>query len=400
MDYTPSQEILDKYASVLVNFALNSGKGIKKGEVVFLQVPECAKPLLIALQKAVLKAGGHIITQFLPDETERYFYELAEDHQLDHFPADYLRARIDTIDHNVAILAEVNKQALKGILPEKIMRRSKAFKPYKEWRDAKENEGKFTWTLALYGTEAAAKEAGLTIEEYWEQIIKACYLDQDDPIAAWRKAYEEMERVKDKLDSLKIEKVHVEGGGVDLWVKLGSGRTWMCGSGRNVPSFEIFISPDWRGTEGYVEFDQPLYRYGNLIKGIRLEFKEGRVVKSSASEGEDVLKEMIMQENGDKIGEFSMTDARLSKITRFMAETLFDENFGGDFGNSHIALGNAYQDSYPGDPSKISKEEWERLGYNNSIVHTDMIHTRKRKISALLPSGNEIVIYENGKFLL
>jgi len=72
--YQPSLEILDNYADVLVNFALNHGHGIKKGEVVFLQVPESAKPLLRSLQKSVLKAGGHAIIQYLPDEMSREFF--------------------------------------------------------------------------------------------------------------------------------------------------------------------------------------------------------------------------------------------------------------------------------------------------------------------------------------
>ena len=177
MNYQPSKEILDKYASVLVNYGLNGCKGIKKGDVVFLQVPECAKPMLFALRKAVLKSGGYPIIQYIPDGFSREFYEIASDDQLTFFPAKLLRGRIDQIDHIISIEAEENPTELKGIDPKKIMKSSKAFKPYMEWRTKKENEGKFTWTLALYGTEAMAKEAGLNLEEYWEQIIKACYLD-------------------------------------------------------------------------------------------------------------------------------------------------------------------------------------------------------------------------------
>ena len=400
MVYHPDSKILEKYADVLVRFALNDGNGIKKGDVVLLSVPECAKPILIPLQKAVLKAGGHYITNYLPDETERHYYELAEEHHLDFFPDKLLRGRVDQMDHSISILAEPNKKELEGIDPKKIMRKSKAFKQLKEWRDEKENAGKFTWTLALYGTEAMAKEAGCSIEEYWAQIISACYLDLEDPIAEWRKVFGEVQRVQDTLNSLDIEDLHVEAEGVDLHVGIGKGRKWMGGSGRNIPSFEVFISPDWRKTDGYIEFDQPLYRYGNLIEGVRLEFKNGKVVSASAKSGEQVLKEMIATENADKIGEYSLTDVRLSKINRFMAETLFDENFGGEFGNTHVALGSAYKDSYPGDPSKVTKEEWGNLGYNESVVHTDIVSTRNRKVTATLASGEKKLIYENGKFTI
>ena len=88
--YQPSKEILDKYSDVLVNFALNNGQGIKKNEVVFLQVPEAAKPLLMSLQKTVIKAGAHAIIQYLPNEMQKDFFELASDEQLSFFPAKFL----------------------------------------------------------------------------------------------------------------------------------------------------------------------------------------------------------------------------------------------------------------------------------------------------------------------
>ncbi|MGH2851844.1 MAG: aminopeptidase, partial [Solirubrobacteraceae bacterium] len=170
--------------------------------------------------------------------------------------------------------------------------------------------------------------------------------------------------------------------------------------GRNIPSFEIFTSPDWRGTEGWIAFNQPLYRYGNLVRGIRLEFVEGRVVKASAEENEALITEMIATDNADRVGEFSLTDRRFSRITRFMAETLFDENVGGPHGNTHIALGKSYQDCYAGDPGSVSEEEWERLGYNDSRVHTDIVSTTNRTVTATLHGGGEQTIYADGEFVL
>src|SRR3989304_5600004 len=180
---------------------------------------------------------------------------------------------------------------------------------------------------------------------------------------------------------MKIKNLHVKGENIDLKVGIGENRKWMGGSGRNIPSFELFISPDWRKTEGKIKFNQPLYRYGNLVENIELEFKDGVVISSKASKNEHVLKEMIATENADKVGEYSLTDSRMSRITKFMAETLFDENVGGKYGNTHIAIGNAYQDSYPGNPSEVPKEQWEAMGYNDSSVHTDIITTEDRIVT-------------------
>ena len=123
-------------------------------------------------------------------------------------------------------------------------------------------------------------------------------------------------------------------------------------------------------------------------------------MESSADQNEAVLKEMIATEGADRVGEFSLTDKRLSRITRFMAHTLYDENVGGPFGNTHIALGRSYQDAYTGDPSGVAGEEWERLGFNNSSVHTDIVSTADRVVTARLRGGGERVIYRDGEFQL
>ena len=401
--YTPPQKILEKYANVLVNFALAGGKGIKKGDVVRIICPESAKPLYVELLKAVTKSGGHALGVYLPDSdgkynTSRDFYELADEAQLRFFPKKFTRGLIDEIDHQIGILSTTDPRSLKGIDPKKIMQVGEARKPAHEWMNEKENRGKFSWTLALYGAEAGAKEAGMSLETHWKEIINACFLDKKDPVKEWIRTQKEINRLTKKLTNLKIEKLHVKGNDVDLWVQIGKDRRWLGGRGANIPSFEVFTSPDWRGTSGWIRFNQPLYRYGNLIKGIRLEFKNGKVVKATAKSGEKVLREMIATKNADKIGEFSLTDSRLSRITKFMAETLYDENIGGKFGNTHIALGNAYQDGYNGNLIKMKKKDWVKCGFNTSSVHTDIISTVDRTVTAYLSNGKEKVIYKDGKF--
>ncbi|HTB69553.1 MAG TPA: aminopeptidase, partial [Solirubrobacteraceae bacterium] len=380
MTYTPPQDVLERYASVLVDFALGGGRGIRSGEVVRIAAPESAKPLYVELAKAVWRGGGHVISAYRPDDDEPYnlsrsFFELADDAQLERFNARYMRGLVDEMDHQVTVLADADPHALDSVEPAKIMRQGAAMRPLLDWRGEKENAGRFSWTLGLYGTPAMAAEAGISLEQYWEQIVHACFLDAEDPIARWREVGERVSAGREWLDSLQIERLHVEGEDVDLRVSLGERRKWLGGRGRNIPSFELFTSPDWRGTEGWIYCNQPLYRYGNLVKGIRLTFADGRVSEASAEQNEAVLTEMIATEGADRIGEFSLTDRRLSRITRFMAHTLYDENVGGRFGNTHIALGRSYQDAYAGDPSEVSPERWRELGFNDSTVHTDVVST-------------------------
>ncbi|HEY4525304.1 MAG TPA: aminopeptidase, partial [Candidatus Paceibacterota bacterium] len=284
----------------------------------------------------------------------------------------------------------------------KIMARGKALKPFMDWRHEKEWKGKFTWTIALYGTPAMAKEAGLSEKQYWNQIIKACFLDERDPIFKWRAVYRDIEKYRSRLNKLspRIDRLHAVGPDMDLWITLGEKRAWHAGSGRNIPSFEIFTSPDWRGTEGWIRFNQPLYRYSNKITGVELVFKKGKVVKSKAKTNEKLLKEMIATEGADKIGEYSLTDKRHSRITKFMAETLFDENMGGPYGNTHLALGMSYRDTYAGDVSKLTDAQARKLGFNDSSVHTDIISTTRRTVTAYLKDGKTKVIYKDGEFVL
>jgi aminopeptidase len=397
-EYSPSPEILEKYAKVLVNFALNSGKGVKRGEVVRLVVSESAKPLYVALRNQILKSKAHPLTFYLPDGVDRSFYESSEDFQLRFFPHTYMRGLADEIDHSISIISETDKHELEGVDPDKIMKKIQSGKPFKEWIDKKENAGHYTWTLALYGTESMAREAGMSLASYWDQIIKACFLDSSDPIYKWKEVAKENNRIRNKLNSIPLSELHIVGTDADLWITLGKKRQWLGGSGRNIPSFEVFTSPDWRGTNGWIRFNQPLYRYGSVISGIKLEFKAGVVVKSSAAKNQDLLHKMISVENANRIGEFSLTDKRLSRIDKFMAETLYDENISGPFGNTHLALGASYTETYLGAQKELDKKKKQDLGFNDSVIHTDIISTSDRTVFGITSTGESVVIYKDGKF--
>lgn len=399
-NYIPNQEILYKYAQVLVNFALNSGKGVKPGDVVQIAVPDIAKPLAKELQKVVLQAGAHPMIRMLPTGFDADFFTYASDDQLQFFPKKFTKSRVQLIDHSISIIAEPDPEELKSVDHRKIFLARDSKKLYRDWLTEKENNGQFTWTCGLWGVEAKAEMVGLTLEEYWQQIIQACFLDAADPIQKWREVFALQKSFLKKLNSLSIESVHITGEDVDLTIKLGANRQWVGGSGRNIPSFECFTSPDWRCTQGWIRFNQPLYRYGNVIEGIELEFKKGLVVKAKANKGEQVLQEMLKTKDANKLGEFSLTDNRLSRITHVMAETLFDENIGGPFGNTHVAIGMAYKESLRGDPALPTKNEWKKWGFNDSAEHTDMVSTTNRTVVATLTDGSQETIYKNGQFTL
>ena len=239
----------------------------------------------------------------------------------------------------------------------------------------------------------------MTNREYAAQVTGACFLRETDPVAKWRALYEEANAIKNWLNALPVSRLRIESDNVDLTVTPGESRRWLGLSGHNIPSFEIFTSPDWRGTSGRYFADQPSYRSGNYVHGVRLTFKDGQVTDIAADQGEEfVRKQLAMDAGASRLGEFSLTDRRFSKIDRFMANTLYDENFGGPNGNCHVAVGSSYSDTFAGDPAELTTERKIQLGYNDSALHWDLVNTEPKRVRAHLADGREVTIYDNGQF--
>jgi len=405
--YVPPDKVLEKYADLIVRFGLQTrdGKTLKKGAVVQYVVPEVAKPLYFHLQRAILRAGYNPLGVFLPSNTEEYnfdksFFDLATAAQIDFFAEHFNRGLIDQIDGSIFIIADTNPHSLLEVDPKKVLRRSLASRQGKDWRFQKINAGKLCWTLALYGTDAAAKEAGMTLKQFWNQIINACYLNEDNPVQVWKQLNNSVQKTAAKLTALQIKSLHFSGKDLDLEIGIGKNRQWRAGGGNNIPSYEIFTTPNSFEVNGWARFNQPHYRYGKKIEGIELWFKDGVVIKSDATKNHELLKAMLKTPGGNRLGEVSLTDAKHSRITKFMAETLYDENIGGKFGNTHIALGSAYRDCFLGKTNAETDEEWETLGFNNSVVHSDIISTTDRTVTATLYDGSQKIIYQKGSFVI
>jgi aminopeptidase len=404
--YTPNDAILQKYARLLVRFGLQNreGKALAKGSVVLFEVPDVAKPLYFHLQNEILAAGYHPLGKLLPTDSEQYnlseaFYTRAKKPQREFFPEAYVRGMMQQIDGRIAVLAKTHPNPLANVDPKLLMQAAQAKKLGKELFFEKVDAGKLSWTLGFYGTAQAAADAGMSERAYWNQIIKACYLDHEDPVAEWKKINRTVQKTAQKLSAMEIDQVHILGPDMDLTIGIGADRAWRAGGGNNVPSYEVFTSPDYRRVNGWIRFNQPLYdRYGNLITDIRLEFRDGECIRSSATKNEAALKQLLKTPGGSRLGEFSLTDARLSRITKFMANTLYDENVGGKYGNTHVAIGSAYRDCYQGQDRPQTDKAWDALGYNDSVVHEDIVSTTKRTVTATLSDGQEKVIYQDGHF--
>lgn len=391
----------DKYADVMLwalQTARRNGK-FKPYDVVLLRYEPLALPLAQSLYQKMLKNKFHVIArQDNPEEFSRLFYTLGDDKQLT-FVSPWDKELQQGINGLISLRAPADLTSLKNTNPARLAKAAVARKPLREILDAREQKGLFSWTLCNYPTPELAKRAGLSVKEYAAQIARACFLNEKDPVKKWQEVTAQMEEIAKWLSSLPVETFRVQSAHMDFEVLLGEKRRFISGGGCNIPSFEIFTSPDWRGTRGVYFADLSSYRSGNYVKGIKLEFKNGRAVKATAQQGQNFVRKMLaMDEGACQIGEFSLTDRRFSKITKFMADILYDENFGGKYGNCHVAVGASYADTYSGNISRLTPELKKKLGFNSSALHWDLINTEDKLVQARLKNGKIITVYEKGQF--
>ncbi len=395
-----SKKQLEKYADVLL-WGLKTARTEEHqpGDVILIQFDPSAVKLAEVLYAKVLEAGMNPVPRQNPTcGMEKDFYRLGNDGQVVFQPPG-ARELFENLNGSIHLLAPDSLTHLSGADPKKIAMAAVARKPLRDILTKREETGKFGWTLCMSPTRELAAAAELTVNQYADQIKKACFLRDRDPVGSWEALFEEAGEIKAWLNGFDVVSYRVESASCDLTVTPGEKRRWIGISGHNIPSFELFLSPDWRGVEGRYYADQPSYRSGNLVRGVRLEFREGVVVSSDAEQGaEFVANQLAMDEGANKLGEFSLTDTRFSKIDAFMANTLFDENYGGDHGNCHVAVGASYSDTYDGDPAELDEARKGRLGFNDSALHWDLVNTERKRVTAALRGGGTATIYEDGRF--
>lgn len=395
-----TQEELKKYAETLWwGLSTARTKPYQPGDFVLLRFDNDALPLAEVMFDLLIEKGiNPIPRQNMTPKMDLSFYGKGTEAQLTDIPAGD-KEFVGNLNGLISLIAPASLTHLQDVDPKKIGKAAVARKFMRDIMEVREQTGDFGWTLCVYPTPALAESAGLSMDDFKKQVMDACFLEEDDPTAKWDEIFNEAEKVKAWLNSLDIERIRVQSENTDLTVVPGKDRRWLGVSGHNIPSFEIFLSPDWRGTEGVYYADQPSFRSGNYVEGIKLTFEKGIAVKTEAKVGDEfVAKQLTLDEGANRLGEFSLTDKRFSKISAFMANTLFDENFGGDQGNCHVAVGASYSDTYAGDQSTLDAAKKKELGFNDSALHWDLVNTEQKTVTATLKGGEELIIYKDGEF--
>ncbi|QEE18094.1 aminopeptidase [Promethearchaeum syntrophicum] len=364
----------EKAAMLAVNFAVN----VKPGDLVFIQGSEVANDLIKAVYIETLKAGGHPIVQSGIKGIDVARYKYSNDEQLAYF--NPVRELIMTkAQKMISVYADHNRQKMTLINPEKVKltRSSPKFmevmKIYQERLAKKE----IKWTIVPYPCDSFAQDAKMDTESYKEFIYKALKLDSENPAEAWREIEEKQEKIIEILN--KVDKIQVLGEDTDLTLSV-KGRPWEnCCGHENLPDGEVFTSPIEDSINGRIRFTYPGIYQGKEIKNILLEFKDGRVIKGIADEGQELLDSILTIDNADIIGEFAIgTNYGIQKFTKNM---LFDEKMGGTM---HMALGMGFPET---------KSE-------NTLcaIHWDILKDMKSEDSKIIADGK--VIYQAGKWLI
>jgi aminopeptidase len=399
-----TDEQLENYGKALIWGLQKMKKGtFETNDAIMIKGGVDAMPLLEVLYRKVLMLGLQPMLRVLPTETmELDYYTIAMDYQLGYlYP--WWHDEYKHVRGNIYVSAPTSLTHLKDTDPKKQQTAARAVKPWREFITEQEQKDLFAWTLGIWPTQCKADKAGISLEEFKNQVASACYLDSDDVTADWDNTHNKISGIKGWLNALMptVDYFQMQSVNMDLKVTPGRQRQFMGGGGANIPSFEIFTSPDWRGTTGTFFADQPSYRGGQLVKNVMLTFEDGVVVAATAEEGEEyLLTTLDTDEDAKKVGEFSLTDIRHSKIDRFMADTLFDENFGGTRGNSHIAIGQSYAETFTGDQSELTDELKKELGFTESVVHWDLINTEDKTVTAVMKDGSSTIIYRDGMFTI
>jgi len=372
---------------------------LKKNDIVLIQYDRPALRLAEILYDRLMDKGVHPVQRMAATfRMEKSFYHKAGPQQLT-FLAPGDKELYRHIHGRIFLHAPESLTHLRDVDPAKIGKAMVARKPLKNILDGREELRKYSWTLCLLPTEELARQANMPLAQYARQVIRACYLDKKDPVSEWKAIHREVDHIKKALSSLAVKSFHLESDSMDLRITPGEQRKWAGVSGHNVPSFEVFVSPDWRGTEGVYYANLPSFRSGNYVKDVRISFARGKAVAVEAAQGEAFVKKQLAMDPGAcRLGEFSLTDRRFSRIDRFMAETLFDENFGGKEGNCHVALGSSYSDTFSGNPSRLTPALRKNLGFNDSALHWDLVNTEPKTVTAHMTNGRKTVIYEGGEF--
>jgi aminopeptidase len=404
----PENGLIDRYAELAVRSWVNMAEG---QELDIFATSLAHAPLVRALARAAYANGAKYVEASYEDpHIRRAMIQLAPDETLT-WSAPWMIKRVEdraanrnaliaiTGDPEPELLADLDGERVGRARPIELIKRSgevTSDQPNNWCVISWPNEG---WATTIFGEP--------DVERLWEAVAHAVRLDEADPIAAWAEHSKKLGARASALNERHFDAVRFRGPGTDLTIGLLPTSEWAGGGDdtnwgqrfiANVPTEEVFTTPDWRRTEGVVRSTRPLSLNGTMVRDLEVRFEAGRAIEVNASTGADNVRgELAVDEGAAFLGEVALVtgDSRVADTGITFFDTLFDENV-----TCHIAYGFAYPDRVEGG-RKVAPDNRRAQGFNYSVVHTDfMIGGPEVEVVGVTAEAEEIPIIQEDKWRL
>ena len=408
------QVLLDRYADLI----LTHGVSLKKDDILNIAVECIGRDFAVLLTKKAYEMGAKAVyVDLIDSRIGKLRINKSKEENLS-FVLDYEAKKYDEfVDKriaNIRLICPEDPDILNDEDPKRITKLSLARnKAAKRFYEEGIGQSKMKWCIAAMSSPKWGKKVFPTLTEkeaekaLWEDIFKICMVDKEDCLELWTKRDKAIkERVK-KLQAFKVKELHFVGPETDLYIGLSPKAKFGGGSERtdtgidfepNIPSEEIFTTPDYRTVRGTVKATRPVLISGKQVKGLKMTFTDGVVTDFDATEGKENFASYIKGDTGSsRLGEVALvsTDSPIFQSGHIFEEILFDENAA-----CHIALGNGFEFCIEGSDN-MTEEELANEGFNKSSFHTDiMISSPEVDVIAETRDGKNIPIIEKGKFVI
>jgi aminopeptidase len=385
----------------LAQLAVGAGSNVQEGQLVEVIASSIAHaPLLRAVARAAYEAGARYVEHRYADQhVRKAMIELADEEVLAWSPPwviDRIKTFGDEGAAQISIAGEPEPELFADLDQTRVgkARPIEAVKTYLGLVSGR----KLAWTIVPYPNEGWAQTifGEPDVERLWEAVEFALRLDEDDPAAAWKARMDELEARAGGLNRYDFDAIRFRGEGTDLTIGLLPQAHWAAARFTttfgtkhipNLPTEEVFTTPDCRRTEGTVRSTKPLSLGGTLVRDLEMRFESGRIVEVNASSGADVVRTQVATDDGSaRLGELALVDgtSRVGQTGIVFWDTLFDEN-----ATCHIAYGNHVA------PNVLDEvpppEDVEQTGVNHSVVHTDfMIGGPEVDVDGITRDGEEV----------